>query len=454
MEDSWRQIMPQTKFGLISNDELYTNQRRSLDLLYQPILGSNAYTLINILWEINDHHDMKLKYHTHFEILNLLGIGMKAFCDARKKLEGAGLLKTLLKKKPDVSDNLYIYELISPVSVNDFFNDDLLSLALLEIVGENYYQNLIHRLFHQFPKYDGFKDISHNFLEAYQVSHNKITHHPKISHHHEGTFVNDQSIQAPNFDFKMLLNILSSSYVDTASIKRAHQLIVDINRMYGIDEIDMAKLIERSTNITTNRFDTKKLKILIARIYQSKQSNVDIDPDSKISNQSSSGDFSKDEQELINATKEYAPMEFLQSLKGMKHGMISSNERWTIKEIMNQSSLKTSVINMLIYHILIDEQRTNLKRSYFDTIADNWSQKQINTPEQAIQYIKLRDNNANEKHYQKNAYHRNGKPKIKETLPEWAKEDYHPKYKKASLATRKRVKEKLKRLNHDMKEGR
>ncbi len=138
-------LMPKTTVAIVATTRLQDERRRVLDLLYQPILGVSAYSLATVMWrQVALTADLKVEV-THTDLLALLNISMTALESARQRLEAASLLRTY-ENQPDRMPEL-IYELQQPVSGEMFFKDDLLSLLLLEVVGERQFERLRQAFF-------------------------------------------------------------------------------------------------------------------------------------------------------------------------------------------------------------------------------------------------------------------------------------------------------------------
>lgn len=110
--------------------------------MYQPLIGTAAYSLYMTLWTEIEEEAYWSEGILHSELLALLNIGIPELYQARIKLEAIGLLKTYIQTG---STKLTIYELQAPQASDVFFKDDLLSLLLLEKVGERKFRKLRNR---------------------------------------------------------------------------------------------------------------------------------------------------------------------------------------------------------------------------------------------------------------------------------------------------------------------
>lgn len=415
--EEWRNISPQDNFILTSDYFISDLERKALDILYQPIIGINAYALINNLWRMYER-DKDFELHVNFELLAYLNIDIQAFYEARLKLEGAGLVKTY------VNDNhRYVYKLIKPLDINQFFSDDLLSVTLLQTIGENRYEDIVNDVITDNYDLEKYNDISKNFLQVFHIKSSELSNTPKDVNEAKSLVVNSTKPGTndvnsdDDFDFSLVLSILEQSFVNISDVKKNHHLIQSEHLLYGINEPEMARFIEKATNVNNNVFDPNKLKLLVDRDFAN--NNVNLNEDNRKSYVANDdNNLNQGEKQIVNMAKEFSPLDFLQGLKKQVDGFVHDNEIRTIRDVMDVSVLKPEVINMVTYHIIIDQKKSGLSRNLFTTIADNWSQKGIRTAEDAISEIRNRKKTSDEK---KREHKRSYRKPIKEELPDWAK---------------------------------
>ncbi|KPN79591.1 hypothetical protein RZ56_02580 [Apilactobacillus kunkeei] len=460
MTDQWREVNPLSKFILLADDDLSDLQRTSLDVLYQPIIGVLPYALINNFWRMS-HEKKTHQAHSHFETLSYLSVDMKSFYEARLRLEAAGLMKTYIKTNAN-DEKDYVYRLISPLSVNDFFMDDLLSVSLLQVIGEDRYVDLYNEFIRPGFDLSEYKDVSKNFLQVFNIRDSEVTNTPKtvakvkasIEGNRDDVSSGPVIERSNDFDFNLLLDMLNQSYVNTTDVKKNINLINSEHQLYGIDEIEMAKLIEKATNVTNNIFDPNNLKILVSRLFQSNAANVSHQTKKVNSSiESNTNDLNAQEKQLIKSASEYAPIEFLNYLKTAKGGYVHSNEERMISDLVARQILKPEVINMIVYHILIDQEKSGLNKNLFEAIADNWSQNNVTDASMAITFIKNRQKELSKP--RKPRFNNNRKMTVKETLPDWAKDNEKPKeYGKVNEDKKKELEARIQKIRNSRKEGR
>lgn len=429
MADSMQPLMPRTAVAIVSTTRLQEERRRVLDLLYQPILGVSAYSFATVMWrQVSLTSDLKVEL-THTDLLALLNISTTTLETSRQRLEAAGLLRTF-ENQPDRLPEL-IYELQQPVSGEMFFKDDLLSLLLLEVVGERQFDRLRQAFLPRQLKRDKWHEISKSFLDVFSLDNRLIATPPKLIEVTKAAFdqadssVTPEQPSAPDFDFGLLAELLKRSYIDLNDLRQYRQLIVNEHLLYGIDETEMARYIGDATNLATNKLDANQFKRAIAAAYQNQTTPVvsQKTPTTATKKQSEN----REEAALIAAAKQYEPMAFLAQIRQQQGGYVASGEQRIVEQIAAKQIFSSAVINILIYELLIDLGNSTITQRLTDTIANRWAQDGVKTPEDALASIRKFKT---ERSKPKTTRRRGGTKNIKETLPEWAKNDYQPKTKK------------------------
>ncbi|WP_429971004.1 DnaD domain protein [Fructilactobacillus sp. Tb1] len=431
-------VNPKTEYQVYRNGELNATDFQILTKLYLPIIGANAFSLVSSFWNDNQ------KTNEHFALMNSIGIDGGELYQARLKLEGVGLLKTYVN---DDGKNTYL--LAKPLSAKQFFASGLISEVLLEMIGESKYLELSHELLPNDYDFSLVTDTTHDFLQVYSINQQNITNQPEVIKQVQKSIPTEESQltkQPDNLDFKLMLNILSNSFVNIDDVKKNHELFTSTKLLYGIDEMAMTKLIEQATNLTNNHFDAQKFKILVSRNNQQEFKNTEIQSDPVAA---SNYHFDNEEQQLLQTAKNYAPIVFLNALKSEKNGYATSSEERIISQLVEKMVLKNDVINMLIYLLLVDRNYPTLNKNLVDTIANDWSQHHIQTAEAALEQIKTRDSKISaEKAERRQKSNQRAKLNVRETLPDWAK-DTQPKSqaKKNDSYGNDLIAEKLKKFN-------
>ena len=158
-------LMPADTYIVINRTILNDHDRKLLVMLYQPIVGSTAINLYFTLWSYLDKTEIMSSSWTHHHITNSMGIILSEFISSREKLEGIGLLKTYIKED---SVNNYVYEMYSPLSASEFFNNPILNTVLYTNIGNDEYKKV--KEYFKVPRINlsNYEDITSKFNEVYE----------------------------------------------------------------------------------------------------------------------------------------------------------------------------------------------------------------------------------------------------------------------------------------------
>lgn len=441
MADSWQQLNAKDHFNIQSKSRLSNIDEQVLSLFYEPIIGPVSFSLINWLWT---HFQIEGKFAQgqNVELLKTLNVDLPTLYEARTKLEAAGLLRTYVSGVQGTP--LFIFELIEPLKPDQFFQDDLLSILLLDIIGEDSYKNLANEFILTTDMPTDSKDISKSFLEIFHVASDKLQTKPDLISNigNQAQQVSQKSVRKEiqdenDFDFQFLAEILQKSYVDTTQLNDFRTLILTEHMLYGLDETAMAKVITAATDIATNKFNPNRLKTLISEQYE-RQSKSPVhekvaESDEEAVASTNENSFSAKEVALLNSVKSYDPVDFLNGIKQETGGFVTSGEQRILRELVSRQLFSTATVNVMIFYILNDRALPTLNKNLVDTIANDWSRSKVNSPESALAEIhnhqKGRDGGSHSKKRTQS-----GAPKRVETLPDWAKDDYTPKQPAQSLS--------------------
>lgn len=472
-------MSPKDGFMVRQNAQLSDIDQKVLTFLYQPLIGSNAYSLYMTLWTEIGEETYWSNGILHSELLTLLSIGIPELYQARIKLEAIGLLRCYLKSSQ--TDKVYIYELLAPQSSATFFRDDLLSLLLLETVGERKFKDLRSRFtISSFDKNE-YKEITKSFLDVYHFDANVLKQEKNILKETVELIGEDlpkgPTVESQTFDFKFFYTGLNKHYVNRSAIsKELESAILALHTMYGINELDMQQYVLEASDINTGNVDERKLKNIVYRQYHEvKQEKVKLEDVIEKDIQANQNQhknrkgylrqqgLTDNEISLIEASEDNSPFAFMTSIKKQKGGYVTNNEEWTLQEILSKANLPTSVINIMIHYILAIRDNPIFEKGLAYKISNDWAQNKVITPEMALQKVKTmyQENAEKIQQSQKRQYSNfptsnYGKSnKIRtETLPDWAKDGSVEKTEKPMSETEKQAfMDRLKKIQSFGKEG-
>ena len=137
--------------------------KETLATLYQPLVGHVALSIFFTFWAQAKKQAIT-PLSSHEELFVSMQISTGEFIEARKKLEGVGLLRTYLKDGQGL--NIYYYELYAPKTPNRFFSDTLLFGLLIKYIGEKD-ANRLKQIFNVQENPIEGEDISATFQEVF-----------------------------------------------------------------------------------------------------------------------------------------------------------------------------------------------------------------------------------------------------------------------------------------------
>ena len=449
MNDAWKKLLPKDSYEVWYPQKLSNLAQEVITFLYQPIIGSDAFSIFWTL--VGEPTETSL----HAELLNTLDMGLPAFYEGRRRLEGVGLLETY---QESTDTQHWIYVLRRPVSAAVFFSDALLSTLLLDRVGEKKFQQLIDRFGEPALDMSGYEKRSASFAEVYGL-------HPERLQAGEGWLEKAKDQFVPEtplvlgevLDWQLFDSIVAQAKVQIPSAERRKQLSA-YRQLYGLDELTMAQIYIAAADLESNEVTEKSLQREIYQRFQEnrtqkivpKEMPAEIKPADRGTYRKNSllaEGFGEGEVAVILASEQMAPMVFLQSIKDQKKGYIANDERWALEEVKRKSGLPDAVINILTHYVLVVQNRSVLNSKYLNSIANDWAQKELHTPEAAVQAVKQLAENARTNTERRQPAKRSGR---KEKLPDWV-QDKVPKAEGKELTTTEKEKlaERIKRLTKE-----
>lgn len=415
MATPWQDLSPKDSFRVQIIAPLTPSLLEIIVNLYQPIIGQNATNLY--LFLANQTADEQL----HTNILSTLQLGVRDLYQARIRLEGMALLQTF-----KLDEESYAYQVEQPLSANDFFETDVLSALLFHQVGEQRFNQLKENLVRTYDNFEDAKNLTRSFLDVYHFTpsaddlHNIRTN--DISH--PVTKADGFDLDDSSFDYASFVDGLNKQYINGKNLqeKDVKEMVLMIHEMYGADELDLQRLVFESSDIQTGDVDPKELKKIAYQKYRrSEVRPLDYVADEKIvkiEDDKTLAGLSSQEKALVKVSESKSPKAFIDNVKKQKNGAASDNEYFAIEKLIDRSTLPISVINILIYFILIVQDNNIVYENYLMDLANEWGKNNIKTAVKAIQFTK--DNPSGKKQKpKKQSYNKSNYRKV-EKLPDWA----------------------------------
>lgn len=427
MENAWKELQPKNIYQGRKSSPLKEEGKSALLSLYQPLIGGEALSLYLTLYSEISLETGVGPEGLHADLLSSLSCGLPQFYEARKKLEGIGLLEVYFKKDENLG-NCFLYELLEPMDVPTFFNDTLLSFLLLEKVGERRFNQLTELFKPKNLSHEGYQKITKKFLEVYRFNETVYAANQEQveSIQQQFTTVEPKSLIADSdsFDWTFLTDWLKKQHINQLT-EPVLQQAKTYQQLYGFDELTLGELLLQSFDFTIEEVSLKELQRIVL-LRQQQQNTLRQSSNTLVTDQSAETGVPVNQalpsaaQQLIQVARQTPPMRYLEAIKKEKGGYVSKQENWLLQDLVTQSGLSSSVINILINYVLVIKNHASLNASFVNTIANEWAQKKISTPEEAIEHLHTLSTKAKQpkasKQNNTSNYRRNVR---REKLPDW-----------------------------------
>ncbi len=373
-------LLPADMYIVVNKSILNEYDKVILNMLYMPIIGNTAVTLYNILYSELKACNFVSPELTHHHLMTNLGEPLESLKEARIKLEGIGLMKTFVKEG---SINSYVYELYSPLSVNEFFNHPIFNMVLYNNVGKEEYIRI--KSYFKVPSINlsNYIDITSPFDMTF-----------KSKNYSNFDLINEDEIVSKNkrnieyeqiFDFDALLSSMPKNLLNEKALtKSIRELITNLAFLYNLDPLTMADIVKVSLN-EKGLIEKEELKNNTRKYYEF--NNDGRLPSLIFKNQpeylrSPNGDNTL-KGRIIKVFESTKPYDFLKSkYKGVRP---TERDMKILEMLVVDLKLNPAVCNVLIDYIL-KTQNNRLVKSYVEVVAGEWKRAGLETAKEAMNY--------------------------------------------------------------------
>ncbi len=362
---------------IVENSTILTEiDKKVIINLYEPIIGSNSVSLYLTLWSDLDKMELMSSNYTHHHLMTLLKSGLDSIKKSREALEAVGLIKTYVKESDSINE--YIYELYSPLSAYEFLNHPILSVLLLNNIGELEFNNIKRYYRKSSVSKADYTEITSTMNETFKVVESSAVINENIRK------FNKLGINlANNLDFDLIEASIPKGLLNAKALnKKTRELINQLAFVYNLDSIKMSNIIIASVD-TFGLIDKDKLRENARSNYQY-NNNGDL-PTLIYRTQPNylktpSGDTSN-KGKIIYAFENTRPYDFLK----IKNKNVEPTPRdlRILEHIAVDFMLPAGVINVLVDYTLKVNDGV-LSKGYLETIASEFSRKGIKTVPDAM----------------------------------------------------------------------
>ena len=369
-------LLPADTFIVVNKTILTEFDRRILINLYQPIIGANSISLYLSLWAFLDKNELFSLELNHHQLMTMTQFSLDDIIASREKLEGIGLIKTYYKKD---NINNYVYELYSPLTPYEFFNNPILSITLLSNIGKQWYDNLIS--IYKIPSYNisEYENISLSFNEVYSKS---VSDSEKIIDDMIGT--NRLKIKLDNTsNINEILSLIPEDILPVRKItKEVKDNILKFKYIYNFTNEQMQEVIINSID-ETKKINMGLLKNNCENFYKFENGGklptliYKNQPEYLRKNITDTSLKSR----LIYQFENISPYEYLTN----KNGGIKplSSDLKIVSYLLVDLKMMPGVVNVLLDYVL-KINNNKLNKNFIESIASQWIKNNIKTVDEAM----------------------------------------------------------------------
>ena len=369
--------------------------------LYQPIIGYASLAVYFTL--ISEAKNQTItSVISHNQLLNRLQMAPGDFVDARKRLEGVGLLRTILEEEGGTK--IYHYQIFAPKTPSKFFDDALLYGMLIKAVGE-VDSKRFKMIYHFEDKQTNGKDISSSFVDVYRPDFDDPAFMKALGGA-QGIGRRSGKINSEfNYD-KFFVSLSEISQIkQEAFSKKDMKEIERLAALNGIGEEEAAGIVSEIYDPRLGKGKHIDYALLATRFQE--QNDYSYLLSKKMNRKGNKNSGTSVLAEKINIMESRSPKEFLALLQNGSQPAMSDLK--IIDDLSKKFNLNNSVINAIIDYVLMTNDNV-LYRGLCEKIGASLAREGVSTTIDAMNYLKRVS-----KHHKKGETTRENKVVSKET---------------------------------------
>lgn len=374
------ELMMSDLYMVNANYPLDSIHMRTIQLLYQPLVGNTACSLYLTLYAELDQLSLTKATSLFSRLTKISGLSLTQINEASKKLEAIGLLE---RYKKDVDNNrIYHFIIKTPLSPSKIFNHVILGPLLLQRLGkEDLYRTKLCFKSSTFD-FSDYENITAKFTDVFDINMLEGSKEVLVEKNYFG---NDYGKIDGDYDLELFYQGLKDYQIKRSVITSDDEtLIKQLGIMYRINSLDMQGLVKDSIK---NDKISKQLLIKNCRDY------YDIAMPEKfeeIYHKQAAIHKSSSNNDLLNAHIQYLesvnPYQLLKDKQSGREPL--KHDLQIVESIMTSLYLQPGVVNVLI-ELTLSQCDNVLSRAFMQTRASQWKRKKIETVKEALDEAKL-----------------------------------------------------------------
>ncbi|AAU15948.1 DnaD domain protein [Bacillus cereus] len=427
-KQSWMELLPIDRYKVSAKGLLHNYDRKVLTMLYQPLIGSRAFSLYMTLWGELEQDRVFGKENTHHSLMVTMQMQLPEVYEERVKLEAIGLLKVYIKKEKDI--RMFIYELQPPLSPKQFFDDIVLSIFLYNRLSRTKYNQVKHYFLEEEFDFASYENVTRSFNDVFgsfnpgQLEHaQEDLRIPKTTAMPSNEKGNAPKVWNDFFDFSLFVDGLSALVPKKAITDQVRECVITLAYVYDVDVLSMQNIVLGAvTEMQT--IDMERLRKGARDWYQFENGQAlpvlseRVQPHA--ARMMKEKEPSTQEEMLIKQLEEISPKQLLKEISGGAEA--TKADLQIVEDVMINQKLTPGVVNVLIYYVMLRSDM-KLAKTYVEKIAGHWARKKVGTVAEAMALAKEENRQYQEWAETKKKGRTSKKTVRKEMVPDWLKEE-------------------------------
>ena len=380
-------LMMSDLYTVNANYPLDSIHMRSIQLLYQPLIGNDACSLYLSFYAELDQLSLTKAPSLFSRLIKITGLSLSELNEASLKLEAIGLLAKY--KKDAENKRTYLYVLKTPLPPAKIFNHAILGPLLLQRLGkeELYRTKLCFKS--SLTNINDYENITAKFTDVFDINLLEGANEVLVEKNY---FNADHGDIKSEYDLEMFYQGLKDYQIKRGIITKDDETIIkQLGLMYRINVVDMQGLVKDS--IQNDKLIHQSL-IKNCRDYYDlsmPEKFEEIYHKQSVIHKSSNGD------DPLNTHIQYLesinPYQLLKDKQGGREPL--KHDLQIVESIMTSLYLEPGVMNVLI-ELTLSQCDNVLSRAFMQARAAQWKRKKIKTVKEALDeanlYLKYRRN--------------------------------------------------------------
>jgi replication initiation and membrane attachment protein len=409
---SWNEITPGDQYKICSARLISPVELTYVTHLYQPLIGSFAASLFITLYHELPMDTARPQTDTHRSLMSLLSAPLHNIVKAREILEAVGLVRTTKWTRDDQS-HFFEYILQPPMSPDQFFGDDLMSIILFNRVGKQKFRKLRARFIGPAQEeFQGTKtEVTKGFDEVFQsISPSELmiaagSETEQFFSEMNEMYPNPRSLSQtgePTAPVQFVKETLDFAFLEAALPKtmmkerilsaEIRRVIEELSFLYHLDVMQISYFLQDHFVYTDRGEISPQLLRSAVKEWYSRQNNTAKPPEITYKDQGQKKpkekpvvpDSSKEVEHKLALAK-VSPIVLLEQYQG--GSKVSQADLKIVEELTSSYQLAPGVVNVLLEYVMITNNK-QLPKSLILKIASHWKRLNIQTIEEALEQAK------------------------------------------------------------------